>query len=79
MAQAEQRTGRTEGEWWAAYEPLLARVFDASKYPTATRVGAAAGAEFQAAAAPERTFEFGLELLLDGLAALIAGRGQSNS
>jgi AcrR family transcriptional regulator len=74
MAQAEQHTGRTESEWWAAYEPLLAKVFDASKYPTATRVGAAAGAEFQAAAAPGRTFEFGLERLLDGLAALIESR-----
>jgi AcrR family transcriptional regulator len=74
MAQAEQHTGRTEDEWWAAYEPLLAKVFDAERYPVATRVGAAAGAEFQAAAAPERTFEFGLERLLDGLAALITSR-----
>ncbi len=74
MAQAEQRTGRTDDEWWAAYEPLLAKVFDPERFPVATRVGAAAGEEFQAAAAPGRTFEFGLERLLDGLAALIESR-----
>ena len=74
-AQAEQHTGRNDDEWWAAYQPLLEKVFDPSKYPTATRVGAAAGQEFQAASAPERTFEFGLERLLDGVAALIESRG----
>jgi AcrR family transcriptional regulator len=72
--QAEQQTGRSEDEWWAEYQPLLAKVFDPERYPTATRVGAAAGEEFQAASAPERTFEFGLERLLDGIATLIAGR-----
>ena len=74
-AQAEQQTGQSEDEWWAAYEPLLAKVYDAERYPTASRVGAAAGEEFQAASAPERTFEFGLERLLDGVAALIDSRG----
>jgi AcrR family transcriptional regulator len=73
-AQAEQQTGQSEDEWWAAYQPLLAKVFDAERFPTATRVGAAAGEEFQAASAPERTFEFGLQRLLDGLGALIDSR-----
>jgi AcrR family transcriptional regulator len=73
-AQAEQHTGRTELEWWAAYEPLLAKVFDAERFPTASRVGAAAGEEFQAASAPERTFEFGLARLLDGIGVLIGQR-----
>jgi AcrR family transcriptional regulator len=73
-AQAEQQTGVSEQEWWEAYAPLLEKVFDADRYPTATRVGAAAGEEFQAASAPERTFEFGLERLLDGMATLIESR-----
>jgi len=73
-AQAEQHTGQNDDEWWATFQPLLEKVFDPSKYPTATRVGAAAGEEFQAASAPERTFEFGLERLLDGVAALIGSR-----
>jgi AcrR family transcriptional regulator len=73
-AQAEQQTGMSEIEWWAAYQPLLEKVYDAEKYPTATRVGTAAGEEFQAASAPERTFEFGLSRLLDGIGVLIAQR-----
>jgi hypothetical protein len=73
-AQAEQQTGMSEVDWWATFEPLLAKVYDAERYPTATRVGAAAGEEYQAASAPERTFEFGLERLLDGMATLIAAR-----
>jgi AcrR family transcriptional regulator len=73
-AQAEQQTGMSENEWWSTYAPLLEKVFDAERFPTATRVGAAAGEEFQAAVAPQRTFEFGLERLLDGVAALIATR-----
>jgi len=74
MAQAEQQTGRTDDEWWAEYQPLLEKVFDPERYPTASRVGAAAGEEFQAAAAPQRTFAFGLERLLDGVEKLIQTR-----
>jgi AcrR family transcriptional regulator len=74
-AQADKVTGRSEDEWWAAVAPLLEKVFDAERHPTATRVGAAAGEEFQSASAPERTFEFGLERLLDGFAVLIDSRG----
>jgi AcrR family transcriptional regulator len=73
-AQAPQQTGQSEDEWWAAFQPLLEKVYDPLRFPTATRVGAAAGEEFQAASAPERTFDFGLERLLDGVAALIDSR-----
>ena len=34
-ALAEQRTGMTDDEWWQAYAPLLEKVFDASRFPTA--------------------------------------------
>jgi AcrR family transcriptional regulator len=74
QAQAKAHTGMTELEWWEKFQPLLAKVFDADRFPTATRVGAAAGEEFQAAAAPERTFAFGLERLLDGVEALVHTR-----
>jgi len=74
QAQAQQNTGMTEVEWWEKFQPLLAKVFDAERYPTATRVGAAAGEEFQAAVAPHRTFVFGLERLLDGVQALVQTR-----
>ena len=71
---AERATGTTEQQWWAATEPFLARVFDAERYPTAARVGPVAGEELQTAYAPERTFEFGLARLLDGIGVLVGGR-----
>jgi AcrR family transcriptional regulator len=74
QAQAQQHTGMSELEWWEKFQPLLAKVYDPERFPTATRVGAAAGEEFQAASAPQRTFAFGLERLLDGVEALVQTR-----
>lgn len=73
-AQAEKRTGKTDNEWWAANAPLLEKVFDADRYPTAARVAAAAGEALQAAYDPDRAFEFGLERVLDGVEALVEAR-----
>ena len=70
-AAAERATGTTEEQWWAATAPYVAQVFDAARFPTAARVGPVAGEELQAAVAPERSFEFGLERLLDGIGVLI--------
>jgi AcrR family transcriptional regulator len=70
-AAAEQATGISEDEWWTATAPYLEQVFDPERFPTAARVGPAAGEELQAAYAPERSFEFGLERLLDGVGVLI--------
>jgi hypothetical protein len=44
ISQAKRRTGVTDDEWCSANAPLLEKVFDANRYPTAARVGAAAGA-----------------------------------
>jgi AcrR family transcriptional regulator len=63
-----------DAQWWAAHAPLLARVFDESAYPTAARVGAAAGAAHGSAYNPGHAYNFGLQRVLDGLAALIDGR-----
>jgi hypothetical protein len=49
----------------------VAQVFDAERYPTAARVGPVAGEELQAAYDPQRSFDFGLERLLDGIGVLI--------
>lgn len=68
-------TAMSDAQWWAANAPLLARVFDADRYPTASRVGAAAGAAHQGAYSPEHMYTFGLERVLDGLEAMIARRG----
>lgn len=68
-AQAVQQTGKTDAQWWEEHAPLLEKVFDTERYPTATRVGAAAGEEYNAPGDPLRAFEFGLRLLLDGIEA----------
>jgi AcrR family transcriptional regulator len=67
-----QRTGLTDEQWWEQAGPVLEKVLDPAATPTATRVGAAAGAEYNAASDPARAFEFGLSCLLDGLAARIS-------
>jgi AcrR family transcriptional regulator len=63
-----------DGQWWAANAPLLARVFDEHAYPTVTRVGAAAGAAHGSAYNPGHAYDFGLQRVLDGLAAVIDNR-----
>lgn len=68
-AQAEQQTGKTDMQWWEEHAPLLEKVFDGERYPVATRVGAAAGEEYNAPGDPLRAFDFGLRLLLDGIEA----------
>jgi AcrR family transcriptional regulator len=73
-AHAERRTGQSDDAWWAERAPLLEQLLDPDRYPTAMRVGAAAGEEHNAAYAPEHSFEFGLQRILDGVEALINRR-----
>ncbi len=73
-SQAERRTGMTDEEWWSANAPLLEKVFDPERYPTASRVGLAAGEAYQAAYDPNYAFEFGLQRVLDGIQALVEER-----
>lgn len=77
MAQAEQRTGITDEQWWWAHAPLLTKVFDPARFPIAARVGAAAGEAHNAAYDPEHAFEFGLQRVLDGIEALIMARSST--
>jgi AcrR family transcriptional regulator len=74
-AAARQDSALSEEQWWAANAPLLTRVFDEAKYPTASRVGAAAGAAHGAAYDPDHAYTFGLQRVLDGLGALIDASG----
>ncbi|WP_203778966.1 TetR/AcrR family transcriptional regulator [Paractinoplanes rishiriensis] len=69
-----QRTGLTDEQWWEQAGPALEAVYQPERYPTATRVGAAAGAEFNAPTDPKRAFEFGLERLLDGVETLVSAK-----
>ena len=74
MATTVRDTGVTDDEWWSAYSPLLAKVFDPAKFPVAARVGKVAGETYQAAYDPKHGLEFGLARILDGVAALIGSR-----
>jgi AcrR family transcriptional regulator len=75
-SQTEQHSGLTDEQWWEASAPLLAKVFDASRFPVAARVGAAAGEAHNAAFDPQHAFEFGLQRILDGIEALVRARSE---
>jgi len=68
---AELESKLSDTGWWRQNAPLLARVFDASKYPLAARVGTAASAAHGAATSPAYAYAFGLERVLDGLSVLV--------
>jgi AcrR family transcriptional regulator len=74
QATSTRETGVTDAEWWAAYSPLLDKVFDPVKYPVSARVGQIAGETYQAAYDPKHGFEFGLARILDGIETLITSR-----
>ncbi|MFC3494540.1 TetR/AcrR family transcriptional regulator [Glycomyces rhizosphaerae] len=66
-----EASGMNDQEWWEANGPLLAKVLDTERFPTAVRVGQAAGEAHDAAYDAEHAFAFGLARTLDGLAVLI--------
>lgn len=73
-AEAEREaSAMSDRQWWEANGPLLAKVLDAERFPTAVRVGRAAGEARGTAFDPRHAFEFGLERTLDGLAVLVGG------
>jgi AcrR family transcriptional regulator len=71
-AEAQDRTGMPDQQWWETYGPLLAEVLDPARYPVAVRVGTAAGAEYGAAHDPARSFRFGLQRIIEGISAFIS-------
>jgi hypothetical protein len=70
------RSGMTDEQWCAANAPLRAGVLDEDTYPTAARVGAAAGAAHGGAYSPDHAWTFGLERVLDGLGVLVERRAR---
>jgi hypothetical protein len=62
-----RRTGMTEAEWRATFAAYLQQILSSGQYPTLAR-GIAGNAEIKA----DAIFEFGLECVLDGIAARIA-------
>lgn len=68
--QAEQRTGISEEEFWAAQEPVLIKMMETGRYPTLSKLH-----EDTFTFSYEELFEFGLQAVLDGLAAVVASGG----
>ncbi|MGA9869574.1 MAG: TetR/AcrR family transcriptional regulator [Rhodococcus sp. (in: high G+C Gram-positive bacteria)] len=66
-----EESGMTDSEWWDATAPVLDTVMDPDRYPLSMRVGTAAATSYQAASDPVHEYEFGVECILDGVAALI--------
>ena len=75
-AQVAQRSAMTDEQWWQANEPLFEKTFDPHRFPVAARVGAASGQAHNAASSPAHMFEFGLQLLLDGIESLVLSTAQ---
>lgn len=72
-SRAAQRAA--EGQrWWSVVGPVLSRHLSEDEYPLATRIGGEAGEVAGRAGAAGHPYEFGLERVLDGIAALVARR-----
>ena len=76
-ARSNRESGMDDEQWWAAHAPLLEQVLDPAAYPLAARVGTAAGTARGAAYDPEHAYQFGLRVILDGLAAQLPGPRRS--
>lgn len=66
---AEQRTGVSEQDFWAAQEPLLVRAMESGRYPTLAQLS-----EDTFTFDIEQARDFGLTAVFDGLEKLIASR-----
>jgi AcrR family transcriptional regulator len=70
----ERETGMTDEQWWAMNTPLLEGLIDPARYPATVKIGEA----YKSGAMPPpdrmRTFEFGLQRVLDGIETFIAAR-----
>jgi AcrR family transcriptional regulator len=72
--EVERESGMTDQDWWDRYGPLVEKVFDPEKYPVAARVGSAASEAYGGVHAPDRSFAFGLERVLDGIELFVRRR-----
>ena len=66
-----EQSGISDVQWWEIHAPILERVMPGDAYPISGRVGTVAGQEYNAVSDPERSFRFGLDRILDGLADLL--------
>ncbi|HEX2994042.1 MAG TPA: TetR/AcrR family transcriptional regulator [Anaerolineales bacterium] len=77
IERTQRDTGLTDSEWWVMQEPLLEKIINPTQFPVGTRVGQAAGQEYEGASSPEYAFTFGLDRILDGIAELIRAKTEN--
>lgn len=75
LARTQSDSGLTDAEWWGIVAPVLERVMDDPDLVVSSRVGSAAGEEFNASVDPVHALAFGLDTILDGIEARIRSRG----
>jgi AcrR family transcriptional regulator len=71
VSKDQRENGISESQWWAELTPVLQRVYDPSLFPLILRIGTEAKAARLAPTWSKKTFEFGLERILDGVAVLL--------
>lgn len=76
-ARADERSGRTEAEFWQAHEPYLHLVLDPERFPNARKVAEEVGRDSGSEADHDFSFEFGLERFLVGIQDLVDRRGNT--
>ena len=69
-SQAASETGVSDVDWWATQEPYLATAMAGEQNPMLGKVAEDGGFDGPS----DRSFEFGLQRILDGMQALIAAR-----
>lgn len=72
-ARMARQSGISDMEWWTANAPILDEVMPADEFPISSRVGSAVGMEYGAVTSHRAVFEFGLEVILDGIDARRGG------
>ena len=75
-ASAGTATGQADMDWWQAHASHLARLMRPELFPLAVRVGEAAGLAYGGPTDPRRSFVFGLERLVSGIALYVKGTGR---
>lgn len=74
-SQAASETGVSDAEWWAAQEPYLAAAMAGAENPMLGKVADDGGFDGPS----DRSFEFGLQRILDGMEALISARADQSA
>jgi AcrR family transcriptional regulator len=70
-------SGITDMEWWEINAPILEQVMPADEFAVSSRVGSAVGHQYQAVTSHEAVYEFGLDVILDGIEARIGAGSEA--